>query len=354
VSDPSSEAQKPAAPTWGLHDQLAKLKAYDPAEVVGERRMGVGMSFAGADTAVRDVAETVEELRLDWDRLGPTRQSQVATEVSTFVNLIDAVLKMDSSKVDTTQEGTSWTPEQVRQQRDAWANEIQRLHLSILDNVRPLCVSAPARRAAENYVREETASLSESQVSELRQTFAELKEQAQEFERLRPVVEAQRELLGAAGTTRISGHFEEEADAHSTAWKWWLGALVVWLVVAGIAGVVFIDQTRPMKDATNAQTATHIFLDLLVIGLLIFVVRILSLQFRAHRHMEIVARNKANALSTFNLLIVGMEPEVKSAVAAALAQSVFSTDDSIFADASTEHVTILERVLSPGIERLKQ
>jgi hypothetical protein len=328
--------------------------AYDPGEVVGERRMGAGMSFANADTAVRDVAEIVQELRLDWDRLGPSKQGEIAGQVNGFVNLIDSILKMDSSKVDTTQEGTTWTPDQVREQRDAWWRDINSQHTAFLDNVRPLCVSAPARRAAEEYVREESASLSEAQVNELRQTFAELKEQASEFERMKPIVEAQRELLGTAGTTKVSAHFETEADGHGKAWKLWLTALVIWLVIAGVAGVIFIDQTRPASTATNAQTATHLFLDLLVIGLLIFVVRILTLQFRAHRHMEIVSRNKANALSTFNLLVVGMEPEVKSTIASALAQSVFSTEDAIFSDSSSEHVTILERVLSPGIDRLRQ
>lgn len=295
----------------------------------------------------------VDEVRLDWDRLGPAKRTEIAGQVNGFVASVDAMLKMDSSRVDSTDESTTWTPDQVRQQRDAYENEMTTFHNWFLDNVQPVCVTAPARRAAEEYVREESASLSEEQVNDLRQTFAELRDQAREFERLRPLVEAQRELLGESATTKLSGDFDTEATDHGTAWKWWLGALLVWVVVSGIGGVFFIDQTKPPDNATNAQIASHLFLDLLVIGLALFVVRTLSLQFRAHRHMEVVARNKANALSTFNRIVAGQESEVKAVVAAALAQSVFSIDENVFGDSSSEHVTILERVLSPGIDRLR-
>lgn len=349
----TDEEQEPSPPPWELHDHLTRLQRLTPSELVGERRMGAGMAFRSADRQVADVVRVIDELRLDWDRLSPQRRSEVVGTANSFVQIVESIMKMDSSRVDTTVEGTTWSPDQVRQQRDTWEAELTRLHQWFFDNAQPLCVSAPARRAAEDYIRAETASLSEAQIRELRQTFAELREQAAEFERLRPVVEAQRELLGESGTTKVSAHFDDEAKGHGVAWKWWLGALLGWVLVSGIGGVIFIDETRPADDATNAQIASHLFLDLLVIGLALYIVRILSLQFRAHRHMEVIARNKASALSTFNQLIVGMEPEVKTVVAAALAQSVFSADDAIFADGSAEHVTILERVLSPGIERLR-
>src|SRR5207302_11500996 len=102
---------------------------------------------------------------------------------------------------------------------------------------------------------------------------------------------------------------------------------MAWVVIAGVGGVAFIDRTKPPDQATNAQIASHLFLDLLVIGLALFVVRILSLQFRAHRHLEVVTRNKASALTTFNRIVQGQEPEVKAVVAAALAQSVLTTED---------------------------
>ena len=342
VPSPSPE------PTWELEPELDKLQSYDPTEVTGERRMSAGMSFRNAAAQVQAVARMVDEISLDWDRLGPSKQNEVASQVRSFVSSVDGMLKMDSGRVDTTDEtGQTWTPEEVRSQRDTYETEITNTYTWLLDTLQPLCVTAPARRAAQEVVREESASLSEEQVNELRQTFADLREQAREFERMRPVVEAQRELLGESGTTKLSADFEQEAEKHAQQWKKWFVALLIWVAVAGIGGVVFIYLTRPPDNATNAQIVSHIFLDLLVIGLALFVIRNFSLQFRAHRHMEVIARNKASALSTFNRIVAGQEPEIKAVVASALAQSVFNIDELVFGDSGAEHVTILERVMSP-------
>lgn len=168
-----------------------------------------------------------------------------------------------------------------------------------------------------------------------------------------PVVQAQRELLGESGTTKLSADFDEEAKRYAKAWKFWLGVLAVAVVALIVGGSLFVSQTRPADKATNAQIAAHLFTDLLVIGLVLFLIRLCSLQFRGYRHMEVVAHNKANALSTFNRLVVGQEAEVRTVVAAALAHSVFNVDENVFTDSASEHVTILERVLSPGIDRLR-
>jgi len=61
--------------------------------------------------------------------------------------------------------------------------------------------------------------------------------------------------------------------------------------------------------------------------------------------MQFVAKNKANALATFNLIVTGQEEaEVRANVALALAQAVFKSDDGIFSDASGDTVTVVERV----------
>jgi hypothetical protein len=354
-----SEAQQGSAngapePSWELESQLAELESLKPDDVVGMSRMGAGLAFINAGSQLADVIRILKEVRLDWDRIGPTKRGEIVGQVNAFTQSVTATLRMDSSSVDTTEDtGMSWTPDEVRNQRDGYEAAITQAHAWLTDNVPQLCVVAPARRAAQEWVEAETASLSEEQVQALRNTFADLRNTATEFERLRPVVEAQRELLGASGTTKLSSDFDAESTGHGRAWKWWLGGLLAWVAVAGVGGVAFIDHTKPPNDATNAQIASHLFLDLLVIGLALFVVRILALQFRAHRHLEVVARNKASALTTFNRLVQGQDPEVKAVVAAALAQAVFTTEDSIFSDSSGEHVTILERVIAPSLDRVR-
>jgi hypothetical protein len=124
----------------------------------------------------------------------------------------------------------------------------------------------------------------------------------------------------------------------------------VLLAISG--GIAVLLAAHPEKNATNAQIVSRLTLDLLVIGLLLYLVRMTSLQFRVHRHLEAVARSKAAALSTFNRIVVGpAEAEVRTAIAQVLAQAVFTTGETGFIDASAEHITLLERVIGPAVQR---
>jgi hypothetical protein len=97
---------------------------------------------------------------------------------------------------------------------------------------------------------------------------------------------------------------------------------------------------------------THVLLDVLVVGLVVFLIRFFAIQTRAHRHVEFVSRNKANALSTFNLIVAGQDdPTVRAQIASVLAQAVFKSDDGIFSDASGDSVTIVERVIGAAAAR---
>jgi hypothetical protein len=78
---------------------------------------------------------------------------------------------------------------------------------------------------------------------------------------------------------------------------WILGALVLGGIVGSLIVVLAL---HPSDDAKNGEIASKLTFGLLIIGLLLYVVRMTSLQFRVHRHLEAVSRNKAAALPTFN------------------------------------------------------
>lgn len=345
-----SDADSSTPPPWPLHDQLVTLQSHKPDQIVGLTRMGVGLAFSGAELQVAAIAAMLGDVRLDWARLSPTRQTEITAHANQVVSVIDQMLVMDSSRISAEQVGNA---EQVRQHRDGLIRALGDELNWFEENVRPVSVMARTREQAEDVARSVTATVSQPELNELRQTFAELRDQAAEFERLRPLVEAQRELVGASGVAKLSADFDDERIEHAKAWKFWLAWLIAGVVALLVGGALFVSKTRPPDNATNAQTATHLFTDLLVIGLALFVIRLFSLQFRAHRHGEVVARNKANALTTFNRMVAGQPEEVQVVIAAALAQAVFKVDEGIFSDASSEQVTILERVVTPSIDRLR-
>ncbi len=137
---------------------------------------------------------------------------------------------------------------------------------------------------------------------------------------------------------------------HGRAWLTALASTVIGVIAAVI--VLFALNSAGARASTS-EIVTHVSVNIVVLGMLVFVARVASLQFRAQRHMEEVARNKSAALRTFNRIVVASpEPEVRSAIATVLAQNVFaSTDTGLLSDSSSDQVTIVERMVAPLSQR---
>jgi hypothetical protein len=174
----------------------------------------------------------------------------------------------------------------------------------------------------------------------------------EEIQRLAPLVEAQRQAVGASGSEELSNAYSSSADDHQAASKTWGIALAVALLVSVGASVLLFLLNHPSDDAKNGEIASDLALNFFVVGLLLYAVRFAATQFRANRHMEAIARNKAAALTTFARIVEGAsEPEVRSALATVLAQSVFASDDTGLGHSSGDQVTLIERVAAPMFQR---
>ncbi len=123
------------------------------------------------------------------------------------------------------------------------------------------------------------------------------------------------------------------------------------IVATVVGGLILFSRDKVPSGEITGPTVVDLVRNLFVIGLLLYGVRITSLQFRVHRHLEAVARNKSAALSTFNRIVsVSSEKEIRNSLAIVLAQSVFSSDETGFVDAAQDHVTLIERLAaSPQI-----
>jgi hypothetical protein len=191
-----------APPPWPLHDQLVKLQSYSAEEIVGLTRMGAGMTFAGAELQVAEITRMVDDVRLDWPRLSPTRQGEIGGHVNTVISVVDQMLIMDSSHINTADQTSNVSADQVRAHREQLVASLGAELTWFLENVRPVSVMARAKAQPEEVVSSMSTTITEPDLNELKQTFAELRDQAADFERMRPVVEA------ATGATRRVRHSE--------------------------------------------------------------------------------------------------------------------------------------------------
>lgn len=214
------------------------------------------------------------------------------------------------------------------------------------------------KEVADEYRQREAVSDDQLQrANELEQKLTQLEaernELARRIEEYAPVVEAQREVASASGSAELSEAYAEQADDYRDEWQRWLKRLCIAVVVALVAGVVVILLAHPSDNASKGTVASRIAIEILVLGLLVYAVRVTAHQFRVHRHLEAVCRSKASALQTFSRLVAGPgEAEVRTAVAVALAQAVFDSSSTGFIDSSEDGVTIVERLTAPVAQRL--
>jgi chromosome segregation ATPase len=245
-----------------------------------------------------------------------TRIQQIENEIQTASAIAEREITNLEQQVKDAEGLERWNEvralqAQAAERRNKHAQQINKLEseLGRLRNERIELEAARAEHAARLETLKEVAdeyrqgdAVSDEQLqraNELEQKLtrleAERNELAHRIEEYAPVVEAQREVASASGTAELSKAYAEQADDYRAEWQRWLKWLCVAASVALVAGVVVILLAHPSDDASNGTVASRIAIEILVLGLLVYAVRVTAHQFRVHRHLEAVCRGKASA-----------------------------------------------------------
>jgi hypothetical protein len=337
------EAQRVAAEAdWPeeLETTYQNLRQVKPEKVVNASNLG-DLAFTDAAPKLADIVQTLTDLRVEeWRFVPPSVAGSMVPHTNGTLETLRQMAELRSSQSD------------VQAQHDRLAGEFESYYRFFIDEVRPVCLDARVGDVLEKRRDLLAQGLSEERIAQLEETFRSLEAEVEEFKSLSDLVSAQRQLVGKEGVSDLSAHFAALVKESKAEFDKWAKRLASAVVLGGIGAAAWVYFTRPANDAGNAEIVTHVALDVLVVGLVIFLIRFLAIQTRAHRHVEFVSRNKANALSTFNLIVAGQDdPNVRAQIASVLAQAVFKSDDGIFSDASSDSVTIVERVIGAAAAR---
>jgi hypothetical protein len=321
-------------PTWPIAVQVQDLERISPDAVVNAGELG-GLRFEGVDEQYAQIVQILRDLRLeDWDMLPTDLVGEITTNVDDLLNAVREMVALSPAS------DGDW-----QNTRNALQARFTDRYAFFRNRVRPVCLTARLVHVLHTQPQLWGGDVSAERLQKLQEQFSQLQETADQFRTLAPLVESQRQVIGQSGAADLSAYYAKRARDHAESFVKWAVILFATIALFGAVAVIFVYKTRPSDNATNAQIVTHILTDLLVLGLVVFVVRFASLQTRGHRHMQFVASNKSNALSTFNRIVAGQDdPEVRATVASALAQAVFKSEDAIFSDASHDTVTIIERM----------
>lgn len=340
--DQIAEGEQASWPS-ALEQTFQQLRQVKGDRVVNARNLG-DLAFTNADRQLGDVVKILADLRLEeWRLIPEDLANQIVGNANALLETMREMAALRSSH------------DNAQAERNRLQERFDTIYRFLVDDVRPVCVTARVVDVLQTRRDLLPGDVSQERLDELQATFQKLEGDAEEFKSLSDLVSAQRQLVGKEGVTDLSHHFAALGTKSKLDFDRWAKRLAGAVAIGGVAAMAFVYLTRPANDAGNAEIVTHVIIDVLAVGLIIFLIRFFALQARAHRHVEFVARNKANALSTFNLIVAGQEDEaVRSQIASALAQAVFKSDDGIFSDASSDTVTIIERVIGAASARAQQ
>jgi len=334
-------AEAEEIPGHPLDEVIGELQSFSDEDIRGTARLG-SLAFDTAPQQVAAILGTLRDLRLEeWERFDEAFKNTLLAQARTLIGTLSQMRELDAS--------------------DPNAATYRQNHEAALDQLTEWFRSTAQPRAFRARLREELnrsdLATGYEEAEGLRRELAELREQVaqtrQNLESIEPVVEAGRAVAGESGAVDLAGEYRKQANDHKEAWKLWRWILLAAGVLAVTGSIATVTIRHPEGDITSAATAGRLLIDLLVIGVLLYGLRLASLQFRVHRHLEAVDRSKAAALETFGRIVAsGAEPSTRDALATTLAQAVFTPGETGFIDSAADHVTLIERIVGPAAQRL--
>ncbi len=330
------------APGWpdDVREGCNRLFGYDLAEVRGQSRLGA-LSFDQAPEIVEEIRSIVRDLALEpWADLPPSfTGGGLLGQLQELCETLDAMLELSSDS------------ENPSARRDELNNRLSEVSNWFRQTARPLAVKAQIDRR----LNERPDGLpSDAALRDLRHSYDDLARRAAEVNReldaRQEVLSQTRSEVRESAGDELSAVFRRRADDCRDAAKAWLVALIVSapLAVAGAVGTFLL--LRPDSGAKDAHDFAGLGLGLFILGVLAFGIRVCAQNYRVNRHLEALAKSKANAISTFQRLAASVEDdEIRSAVTLTLAQAIFAIDETGLVDGSADHVTLVERAVLPHL-----
>lgn len=239
----------------------------------------------------------------------------------------------------------NFTAAEGKRQRDALVQNVVNTYDHAFNAlVQPICFGyseATDFKALENNARTVLRSIDEMS-AEKKGALEAIQEEAQK------ILAEVKESAAEQGVSQQAVYFKAEAKFHGDSQKWWLGA-VVGFVVCALAWLFFRD--IPAGE-WGVAIASAVATKALVFSLLVYGVFFCAKNYTAHRHNFIVNTHRQNALLTYrNLVNAANFEEGQDIVLMQAARCIFEQRDTGYAKGGNESANVVN--FSP-VEAMRQ
>ena len=305
----SSPEAPPSAnsPLWPYVSQIDEISI---EEVVGETRLGSGLSFRGAESPLRSIKEFAEHLHL-LDCTGmPTRMLGKCTSALQEV-------------LSTIQQMRIFNPANYAgnpNMRNSFVQQLNDGYEKLAEAAVPVLLYSELRSSGIKSAQARAYDL-----------LAEIEKQRNE---LTGAVNESKELLAGqkkfSAEIAIAGYgtlFAKEAKEHGDAAKRWLVVTSVLAALTSLAAVANYRTSISLLNEFASTSASHVpnlpaslTVQFTIAKVILFTIGLSAAYwsarvYRSHRHNSIVNKHRANALTSFQEFVISTtDPEVKNAV----------------------------------------
>lgn len=309
---------------------ISQIDAISVDDVVGEARLGPGLSFGQARPPLQSIKDFVGQLRLLDGAGAPSRM--IGRGTNACQEILNAVQQMRSLNAIALGGNPGLRGSLVQQLTSGYDNLVEAtLPLLLYGNLHSSGINdAQARTyallAEVEKQRDEVVSI----VNETKELLAGQKKFTEEI------------AIGGYGTL-----FAKEARAHATAATVWLtvtgilAGLTAWAAWANYrASVALLDGFVRMPNSQVPNFPTALTVQFTIAKVILFTIGLSAAYwsarvYRSHRHNSIVNKHRANALTSFQEFVVNAkDPEVKNAVLLQTTSCIYAPQPTGFSSGS--------------------
>jgi hypothetical protein len=289
---------------------ITQIDAISIDDVVGEARLGQGLSFHEARSPLQSIKNFVEELRF-LDATGMPSQL-LGKSITAFQNVLNSIQQIKTFNI----QNYSGNPGV----RSSLVQELSRAYENLVESAVPILLYGALR----------SSGIKTAQA----QTHAVLAEVERNRKQLDSVVNEAKELL--AGQKKLSAEiaiagygtlFAKEAKEHDAAANRWLiitgvlaGLTILAAVANYLASVKLLNEFSKMSNSQVQNFPTSLTVQFTIAKVILFTIGLSAAYwsarvYRSHRHNSIVNKHRANALTSFQEFVrTATDPEIKNAV----------------------------------------
>ena len=289
---------------------ISQIDAISIDDVVGEARLGAGLSFRDARAPLELIKGFVDELRY-IDGTGMPG-GVLAKANSAFQEILNTVQQMRNFNVVNYSGNPSIQGSFIQTLRGAYEK--------LVEAALPVVLYSNFRSSGIKNAQANTYALL-ADIEKQRKEIAGVVNEAQEL------LAGQKKLSAEIAIAGYGTLFAKEAQTHESAAKQWLIATGVFAGVTAIAAVVnygvsvyLLRAASGMPSSQVPSIPTALTLQFTIAKVILFTIGLSAAYwsarvYRSHRHNSIVNKHRANALTSFQEFVAtAADKDVKSAV----------------------------------------